>query len=51
MYYGMMSLTKSSKNQVGQQLSLDEKEFRLRDISQQILAIFDKQAKEGDIKL
>jgi osomolarity two-component system sensor histidine kinase SLN1 len=44
-------LTKRSKNQVGQQLSLDEKEFRLRDISQQILAIFDKQTKEGDIKL
>lgn len=40
-----------SKNQVGQQLSLDEKEFRLRDISQQILAIFDKQAKEGGTKL
>lgn len=40
-----------SKNQVGQQLSLDEKEFRLRDVSQQILAIFDKQAKEGGIKL
>ncbi|KAF2820642.1 hypothetical protein CC86DRAFT_116208 [Ophiobolus disseminans] len=40
-----------SKNQVGQQLSLDEKEFRLRDISQQVLAIFDKQAKEGGIKL
>ena len=40
-----------SKNQVGQQLSLDEKEFRLREISQQILAIFDKQAKEGGIKL
>jgi osomolarity two-component system sensor histidine kinase SLN1 len=44
-------LIKCSKNQVGQQLSLDEKEFRLRDISQQILAIFDKQAKEGDINL
>ncbi|KAF2494033.1 hypothetical protein BU16DRAFT_62791 [Lophium mytilinum] len=38
-----------SKNQVGQQLSLDEKEFRLRDISSQVLAIFDKQAKEGGI--
>ena len=32
-------------------MSLDEKEFRLRDVSQQILAIFDKQAKEGGIKL
>ncbi|KAJ8106103.1 hypothetical protein OPT61_g9762 [Boeremia exigua] len=40
-----------SKNQVGQQLSLDEKEFRLRDISSQVLAIFDKQAKEGGINL
>ncbi|KAH7080028.1 hypothetical protein BKA63DRAFT_436794 [Paraphoma chrysanthemicola] len=40
-----------SKNQIGQKLSLDEKEFRLRDISQQVLAIFDKQAKEGGIKL
>lgn len=40
-----------SKNQVGQQLSLDEKEFRLRDVSQQILAIFDKQAKDSGIKL
>jgi len=30
---------------------LDEKEFRLRDISSQILAIFERQAKEGDINL
>jgi osomolarity two-component system sensor histidine kinase SLN1 len=36
---------------VGQQLSLDEKEFRLRDISSQILAIFEKQAREGGITL
>ncbi|KAF2681081.1 hypothetical protein K458DRAFT_310480 [Lentithecium fluviatile CBS 122367] len=40
-----------SKNQVGQQLSLDEKEFRLRDISSQVLAIFERQAKEGGINL
>jgi osomolarity two-component system sensor histidine kinase SLN1 len=40
-----------SKNQISQQLSLDEKEFRLRDIGSQVLAIFDKQAKEGGIKL
>ncbi|KAG8630010.1 hypothetical protein KVT40_001629 [Elsinoe batatas] len=40
-----------SKNQVGQQLSLDEKEFRLRDISSQVLAIFDKQAKDNQIDL
>jgi osomolarity two-component system sensor histidine kinase SLN1 len=40
-----------SKNQVGQQLSLDEKEFRLRDISSQVLAIFEKQARESGINL
>ncbi|KAL9067197.1 MAG: hypothetical protein Q9157_006889 [Trypethelium eluteriae] len=40
-----------SKNQVGQQIALDEKEFRLRDVSAQLLAIFDKQAKEGGIDL
>ncbi|KAK0640076.1 Two-component system protein B [Lasiodiplodia hormozganensis] len=41
-----------SKNQMGhQQLSLDEKEFRLRDVSTQVLAIFDKQAKESGITL
>jgi osomolarity two-component system sensor histidine kinase SLN1 len=40
-----------SKNQVGQHISLDEKEFRLRDISSQIIALFDKQASEGQIDL
>lgn len=41
-----------SKNQVSaSQLTLDEKDFRLRDISTQVLAIFDRQAKEGDISL
>lgn len=40
-----------SKNQVGQHLSLDEKEFRLRDVSAQLLAIFDKQAKENNVVL
>lgn len=40
-----------SKNQVGHQITLDEKEFRLREISSQVLAIFDKQATEGQIKL
>ncbi|GAB7344200.1 hypothetical protein MBLNU457_2091t1 [Dothideomycetes sp. NU457] len=40
-----------SKNQVGQQLSLDEKDFRLRDVSSQIQAIFEKQANEGQIDL
>ncbi|KAI0875472.1 osmosensing histidine protein kinase SLN1 [Hypoxylon argillaceum] len=38
-----------SKNQIGHQLSLDEKEFRLGDIRSQILAIFDKQVREGHI--
>lgn len=38
-----------SKNQVGHQIALDEKELRLRDISSQVLAIFDKQATEGQI--
>ena len=40
-----------SKNQIGQQLTLDEKEFRLADISSQVLSIFDKQAKEASIAL
>ncbi|KAI9836717.1 MAG: Histidine kinase [Sclerophora amabilis] len=40
-----------SKNQIGQQLSLEEREFRLVDISSQILSIFEKQAKEGNITL
>lgn len=40
-----------SKNEIGQQLALDEREFRLADISSQILSIFEKQAKDGSIKL
>lgn len=40
-----------SKNQIGQQLTLEEKEFRLADISSQVLSIFEKQAKEGGISL
>ena len=40
-----------SKNQIGQQLTLDEKEFRVADISSQVLSIFDKQAKEASIAL
>ena len=40
-----------SKNQIGQQLMLEEKEFRLSDVSSQILHIFEKQAKEGSIQL
>ena len=40
-----------SKNQIGQQLALEEKEFRLADIKSQITAIFDKQAREKRINL
>lgn len=38
-----------SKNQIGQQLSLEEKEFRLSDIKIQIVTIFMKQVKEKNI--
>ncbi|KAI0179579.1 putative histidine kinase SlnCl1 [Hypoxylon sp. FL1284] len=38
-----------SKNQIGQQLSLEEKEFRLGDIRSQVATIFDKQVREGSI--
>jgi osomolarity two-component system sensor histidine kinase SLN1 len=38
-----------SKNQIGQQLNLELKEFRLGDIRSQILTIFDKQIREGNI--
>ncbi|KAH8811701.1 histidine kinase-group VI protein [Xylogone sp. PMI_703] len=38
-----------SKNQIGQQLNLEEKEFRLADIRSQVVAIFEKQAREGNI--
>ncbi|QIW97441.1 hypothetical protein AMS68_002959 [Peltaster fructicola] len=44
-------LLQFTRNQVGQQLTLEEREFRLRDVSSQILAIFDKQAKDGNIGL
>ena len=40
-----------TKNQMGQQLTLDEKEFRVAEISSQLLSIFDKQASEGQIHL
>lgn len=36
-----------SKNQIGQQISLEEKEFRLGDIRSQLLSIFDKQVRES----
>lgn len=38
-----------SKNQIGQQVSLEEREFRLGDVRSQILAIFDKQVRENKI--
>lgn len=40
-----------SKNQIGHQISLEEREFRLGDIRSQVLAIFDKQVREGGITL
>lgn len=40
-----------SKNQIGQQLTLEEREFRLADVSSQVLSIFDKQARDGSINL
>lgn len=40
-----------SKNQYGHAISLDEREFRIADISTQIKAIFDKQAKDSKITL
>ncbi|KAG6359468.1 hypothetical protein INS49_012989 [Diaporthe citri] len=40
-----------SKNQIGHQVSLEEREFRLADIRSQILSIFEKQVKEGRITL
>ncbi|KAL8629458.1 hypothetical protein Q9189_004849 [Teloschistes chrysophthalmus] len=45
----LTDLLQFSRNQMGQQLTLDEREFRIADISNQILSIFDKQAKEGSI--
>ena len=40
-----------SRNQIGQQLSLEEREFRIADVSSQVLSIFDRQAKDGQIRL
>ncbi|KAL9103238.1 MAG: hypothetical protein Q9163_001689 [Psora crenata] len=40
-----------TKNQMGQQVTLDEREFRLGDVSSQVISIFEKQAKEGGISL
>lgn len=38
-----------SKNQVGQHVRLEEKEFRLSEISSQVLSIFEQQARDGHI--
>ncbi|TGJ84889.1 hypothetical protein E0Z10_g3861 [Xylaria hypoxylon] len=49
LFHLLEDLLNFSKNQIGHQLSLDEKEFRLGDIRSQILTIFDKQARDGHI--
>ncbi|KAK4144269.1 uncharacterized protein C8A04DRAFT_36733 [Dichotomopilus funicola] len=36
-----------SKNQIGQQVSLEEREFRLGDVRSQVLSLFDKQVRES----
>lgn len=38
-----------SKNQISQQIRLEDKEFRLGDIRSQIISIFDKQVRESSI--
>jgi osomolarity two-component system, sensor histidine kinase SLN1 len=40
-----------SKNEVGQQLSIDEAEFRICDLGTQLMPTFEKQAREGQIDL
>lgn len=40
-----------SKNEVGQQLSIDEAEFKLSDLSTQLIPTFDRQAKEAQVEL
>lgn len=40
-----------SKNQIGQQLQIDESEFRLRDLSTQLMPIFEKQAQTSKVNL
>ncbi|CAL8582931.1 Histidine kinase osmosensor [Xanthoria parietina] len=47
----LTDLLQFSRNQMGQQLTLEEREFRLADVSNQILSIFEKQAKEGSINM
>jgi osomolarity two-component system, sensor histidine kinase SLN1 len=40
-----------SKNEVGQQLSIDETEFRISDLSTQLMPTFEKQAREAQVDL
>lgn len=49
MFHLLEDVLHFSKNQIGHQLSLEQKEFRLSDIRSQILTIFDKQVREGGI--
>ncbi|KAI1497831.1 osmosensing histidine protein kinase SLN1 [Biscogniauxia marginata] len=49
LFHLLEDLLSFSKNQIGQQLNLEEREFRLGDIRSQILTIFDKQVREGRI--
>ncbi|KAI0016514.1 hypothetical protein F4780DRAFT_673888 [Xylariomycetidae sp. FL0641] len=50
LFHLLEDLLSFSKNQIGQQLSLEEKEFRLGDIRSQIQTIFEKQVREGQIQ-
>ncbi|KAI1332704.1 hypothetical protein F5Y16DRAFT_123285 [Xylariaceae sp. FL0255] len=49
LFHLLEDLLSFSRNQIGQQLSLEEKEFRLGDIRSQVISIFDKQVREGRI--
>ena len=40
-----------SKNSIGQQIQIDESEFKLIDLKTQVVSIFDKQAREGHVDL
>lgn len=40
-----------SKNQIGQQLQIDESEFRVSDLETQLLPIFQKQARDNKVNL
>ena len=40
-----------SKNSIGQQIQIDETEFRLIDLKTQVVSIFEKQAKESQVDL